>query len=103
MLVKNVYRGTIWKYFNHSCINIRVIFGVFAADPGPYPNRDGLHQQLLYCRVGIGFHLQILSNGVIRGIHKPNEFCESTFVFVVFCLSGRMQILKQEAVLNTQG
>lgn len=42
----------------------------------PHPVRDGHKQQLLYCRVGIGFHLQILSNGSVGGVHKPTEYCE---------------------------
>ncbi|XP_026768690.2 fibroblast growth factor 5, partial [Pangasianodon hypophthalmus] len=29
--------------------------------------------QLLYCRVGIGYHLQIQPNGTIRGVHEPTE------------------------------
>uniref|UniRef100_A0AAY5KIR7 Fibroblast growth factor n=1 Tax=Esox lucius TaxID=8010 RepID=A0AAY5KIR7_ESOLU len=32
-----------------------------------------VEQQLLYCQVGIGYHLQILSNGTIGGVHEPNE------------------------------
>ncbi|XP_048049001.1 fibroblast growth factor 4B isoform X2 [Megalobrama amblycephala] len=30
--------------------------------------------QLLYCRVGIGFHLQILMNGSVLGVHEPSEY-----------------------------
>ncbi|XP_044222843.1 fibroblast growth factor 4A [Thunnus albacares] len=37
--------------------------------------REGLKQQLLYCRVSIGFHLQILPGGAIGGVHKPTEYC----------------------------
>uniref|UniRef100_A0A3B4WDV7 Fibroblast growth factor n=1 Tax=Seriola lalandi dorsalis TaxID=1841481 RepID=A0A3B4WDV7_SERLL len=29
---------------------------------------------LLYCRVGIGYHLQILPNGSVGGVHKPTEY-----------------------------
>ncbi|RVE57764.1 hypothetical protein OJAV_G00202490 [Oryzias javanicus] len=32
-------------------------------------------EQLLYCRVGIGFHLQILPGGSVRGVHRPNQYC----------------------------
>uniref|UniRef100_A0A3B3RGB6 Fibroblast growth factor n=1 Tax=Paramormyrops kingsleyae TaxID=1676925 RepID=A0A3B3RGB6_9TELE len=39
-------------------------------------NKLGLAQkQLLYCRVGIGYHLQILPNGNIGGVHEPTEYC----------------------------
>ncbi|KAI2660446.1 Fibroblast growth factor 5 [Labeo rohita] len=30
--------------------------------------------QLLYCRVGIGFHLQIVMNGSVGGVHEPSEY-----------------------------
>ncbi|XP_043085571.1 fibroblast growth factor 4B isoform X2 [Puntigrus tetrazona] len=30
--------------------------------------------QLLYCRVGIGFHLQIVMNGSVWGVHEPSEY-----------------------------
>ncbi|XP_070771038.1 fibroblast growth factor 4A [Enoplosus armatus] len=42
---------------------------------GPHPIREGLKQQLLYCRVGIGYHLQILPSGSVGGVHKPTEYC----------------------------
>ncbi|TSL54362.1 Fibroblast growth factor 5 [Bagarius yarrelli] len=29
--------------------------------------------QLLYCRIGIGYHLQIQSSGTVRGVHIPTE------------------------------
>ncbi|XP_062861791.1 fibroblast growth factor 4A [Trichomycterus rosablanca] len=29
--------------------------------------------QLLYCPVGIGYHLEILSNGSVQGVHEPTE------------------------------
>ncbi|KAJ0005766.1 hypothetical protein NQD34_015660, partial [Periophthalmus magnuspinnatus] len=45
------------------------------SDPVPLWNSGALQRKLLYCRVGIGFHLQILSGGVIRGVHSPNESC----------------------------
>ncbi|XP_016341878.1 fibroblast growth factor 6-like [Sinocyclocheilus anshuiensis] len=31
-------------------------------------------RQLLYCRVGIGFHLQIVMNGSVWGVHEPSEY-----------------------------
>ncbi|XP_076011313.1 fibroblast growth factor 4A-like [Genypterus blacodes] len=39
------------------------------------PIGSGLKQQLLYCRVGIGYHLQILPDGSVGGVHKPTEHC----------------------------
>nr|XP_020462266.1 fibroblast growth factor 4-like [Monopterus albus] len=38
------------------------------------PVRESFKQQLLYCRVGIGFHLQILPGGFVGGVHKPTEY-----------------------------
>ncbi|XP_036964961.1 fibroblast growth factor 4A isoform X1 [Acanthopagrus latus] len=45
------------------------------AGSSSHPIREGVKQQLLYCRVGIGYHLQILSNGSVGGVHKPTENC----------------------------
>ncbi|XP_020491093.2 fibroblast growth factor 4A [Labrus bergylta] len=42
---------------------------------GPLPVKTRVNQQLLYCRVGIGYHLQILPGGSVGGVHKPTEFC----------------------------
>ncbi|XP_078795370.1 fibroblast growth factor 4A-like isoform X2 [Oryzias latipes] len=33
-----------------------------------------IQEQLLYCRVGIGFHLQILPGGSVRGVHRPTQY-----------------------------
>ncbi|XP_056144852.1 fibroblast growth factor 4 [Lampris incognitus] len=41
----------------------------------PHLVKGTLKQQLLYCRVGIGYHLHILSNGSVGGVHKPTEHC----------------------------
>ncbi|XP_076602528.1 fibroblast growth factor 4A-like [Chaetodon auriga] len=41
----------------------------------PHPIRGAVKQQLLYCRVGIGYHLQILPSGSVGGVHKPTEDC----------------------------
>ncbi|XP_047457296.1 fibroblast growth factor 4A [Mugil cephalus] len=41
----------------------------------PHPTREEVKQQLLYCRVGIGYHLQILPSGSVGGVHKPTEHC----------------------------
>uniref|UniRef100_UPI0037E9401E fibroblast growth factor 4A n=1 Tax=Semicossyphus pulcher TaxID=241346 RepID=UPI0037E9401E len=45
------------------------------AGSGPPPVKEAVKQQLLYCRVGIGYHLQILPRGSVGGVHKPTEFC----------------------------
>ncbi|XP_018552091.1 fibroblast growth factor 4A [Lates calcarifer] len=39
-----------------------------------HPISEGVRQQLLYCRVGIGYHLQILPSGSVGGVHKPTEY-----------------------------
>ncbi|XP_041638325.1 fibroblast growth factor 4A [Cheilinus undulatus] len=41
----------------------------------PPPVKDRVKQQLLYCRVGIGYHLQILPSGSVGGVHRPTDFC----------------------------
>ncbi|XP_034550120.1 fibroblast growth factor 4A [Notolabrus celidotus] len=46
-----------------------------AKGSSPPPVKEGVKQQLLYCRVGIGYHLQILPSGSVGGVHKPTEFC----------------------------
>lgn len=33
----------------------------------------------LYCRVGIGFHLQIHPDGKVNGSHEPNRLSELSF------------------------
>ncbi|XP_051998880.1 fibroblast growth factor 4A [Xyrauchen texanus] len=38
------------------------------------PSQRLITHQLLYCRVGIGFHLQILTNGSVSGVHEPSEY-----------------------------
>ncbi|KAI4886559.1 hypothetical protein NFI96_027117 [Prochilodus magdalenae] len=38
-----------------------------------HPDRTTSVHQLLYCRVGIGYHLQILTNGSVGGVHEPTE------------------------------
>ncbi|XP_041856906.1 fibroblast growth factor 4B [Melanotaenia boesemani] len=43
--------------------------------PSPDPIREVVKQQLLYCRAGIGYHLQILPSGLVGGVHKPTQYC----------------------------
>ncbi|XP_030580243.1 fibroblast growth factor 4-like [Archocentrus centrarchus] len=45
-------------------------------DPSSHLVRQRFTHQLLYCRAGIGFHLQILTNGSVGGVHKPTEYCQ---------------------------
>ncbi|XP_034042393.1 fibroblast growth factor 4A [Thalassophryne amazonica] len=40
-----------------------------------HPMPGGIRQQMLYCRVGIGFHLQILPSGAVGGVHMPTDYC----------------------------
>ncbi|KAK0136015.1 Fibroblast growth factor 4 [Merluccius polli] len=40
-----------------------------------HPSRGVAKKHFLYCRVGIGFHLQILPNGSVGGVHIPTEHC----------------------------
>ncbi|TKS66792.1 Fibroblast growth factor 4 [Collichthys lucidus] len=62
---------TIWSSKCHQTNQLLL------CEPGssPHPIREGVKQQLLYCRVGIGYHLQILANGSVGGVHKPTENC----------------------------
>ncbi|XP_038150061.1 fibroblast growth factor 4A [Cyprinodon tularosa] len=36
---------------------------------------EAVKQMLLYCRAGIGYHLQILPEGTVGGIHRPDPYC----------------------------
>eukprot|EP00064_Thunnus_orientalis_P023571 superscaffoldBa00009043_g23818 len=56
----------------HTVIS-RVTMGTRGSSDGLI--REGLKQQLLYCRVSIGFHLQILPGGAVGGVHKPTDYC----------------------------
>uniref|UniRef100_A0A3Q2Q106 Uncharacterized protein n=1 Tax=Fundulus heteroclitus TaxID=8078 RepID=A0A3Q2Q106_FUNHE len=37
----------------------------------------------LYCNVGIGFHIQVLPNGKITGVHNENKYSKYTIHFVI--------------------
>lgn len=39
--------------------------------------RSGRRTCRLYCRVGIGFHLQIHPDGRVNGSHEPNQLSKS--------------------------
>uniref|UniRef100_A0A3P9LWT9 Fibroblast growth factor n=1 Tax=Oryzias latipes TaxID=8090 RepID=A0A3P9LWT9_ORYLA len=47
-----------------------------------------IQEQLLYCRVGIGFHLQILPGGSVRGVHRPTQYSEPGLVAIRGVRSG---------------
>ncbi|CAL8372300.1 unnamed protein product [Arctogadus glacialis] len=40
-----------------------------------HPNMREGRKQLLYCRVGIGYHLEIPPSGPVRGVHIPTKHC----------------------------
>uniref|UniRef100_A0A671SKD2 Uncharacterized protein n=1 Tax=Sinocyclocheilus anshuiensis TaxID=1608454 RepID=A0A671SKD2_9TELE len=42
--------------------------------PAAIGESNPARRQLLYCRVGIGFHLQIVMNGSVWGVHEPSEY-----------------------------
>lgn len=52
-------------------------------DKREVPARDGQYLQgikrvrRLYCNVGIGFHIQVLPNGKIAGVHNENRYSKS--------------------------
>ncbi|XP_029980944.1 fibroblast growth factor 4A-like [Sphaeramia orbicularis] len=52
-----------------------VLAGTGSGSGSSGPNRGRVTHRLLYCRVGIGFHLQILRNGSVGGVHMPSENC----------------------------
>lgn len=54
--------------------NIFCSLNIPAAVDESNPAQSLISHQLLYCRVGIGFHLQILMNGSVRGVHEPSEY-----------------------------
>ncbi|KAM4730646.1 fibroblast growth factor 4-like [Anableps anableps] len=37
--------------------------------------KEVVKQLLLYCRAGIGYHLQILPEGSVGGVHRPTPYC----------------------------
>lgn len=54
----------------------------------------------LYCNVGIGFHIQVLPDGKITGIHNENRYSKFSFILLfkpaslgtrVWCPSLRLQ------------
>lgn len=57
------------------------------------PARGLVTHQLLYCRVGIGFHLQILANGSVWGVHEPSEYSMIYMSITLITLRGTFFIL----------
>uniref|UniRef100_A0A3Q2FR82 Fibroblast growth factor n=1 Tax=Cyprinodon variegatus TaxID=28743 RepID=A0A3Q2FR82_CYPVA len=49
---------------------------------------EAVKQMLLYCRAGIGYHLQILPEGTVGGIHRPDPYCEPGVVGIRGVKSG---------------
>uniref|UniRef100_A0A8C2XMI1 Fibroblast growth factor n=1 Tax=Cyclopterus lumpus TaxID=8103 RepID=A0A8C2XMI1_CYCLU len=49
--------------------------------------RSGRRTCRLYCRVGIGFHLQIHPDGRVNGSHEPNQLSKSHGVLELFAVS----------------
>ncbi|KAM8858177.1 fibroblast growth factor 4-like [Synchiropus picturatus] len=65
-----------------ACVTCRLFY---SASPAPPPgSASGLTQLLLYCRVGIGFHLQILPDGSVAGVHRPDQYCELSIIIIFF-------------------
>uniref|UniRef100_A0A8D3B5R6 Fibroblast growth factor n=1 Tax=Scophthalmus maximus TaxID=52904 RepID=A0A8D3B5R6_SCOMX len=52
---------------------IRYNESIYNAGSSPHPTGEAINHLLLYCRVGIGYHLQILPSGSVGGVHKPTE------------------------------
>lgn len=57
---------------------------------------SGRRTGTLYCRVGIGFHLQIHPNGRVNGSHEPNHLSK----YLIVHLSAFTRIWKSSAVHN---
>jgi len=54
------------------------------------PAQGLITHQLLYCRVGIGFHLQILANGSVWGVHEPSEYSMIYMPITLITLRGHI-------------
>ncbi|TRZ01281.1 hypothetical protein DNTS_001491, partial [Danionella cerebrum] len=56
----------------------RSVFGISGERPDPNWENDYLlgikRVRRLYCNVGIGFHLQVLPDGRINGVHNENQY-----------------------------
>lgn len=44
----------------------------------------------LYCNVGIGFHLQVLPDGRITGVHNENRYSKFGLLFDRICMLDRL-------------
>ncbi len=60
----------------------RSMLGISGARPEANWENDYLlgikRVRRLYCNVGIGFHLQVLPDGKINGVHNENQYSEFT-------------------------
>lgn len=58
----------------------RSVLGISGERPEPNWENDYLlgikRVRRLYCNVGIGFHLQVLPDGKINGVHNENQYSE---------------------------
>jgi len=50
----------------------------------------------LYCNVGIGFHLQVLPDGRITGVHNENRYSKLGLLFDRICMLYRLLDWDQE-------
>lgn len=51
-----------------------MLFFLLFEYPTAIEESNPAQHQLLYCRVGIDFHLQIVMNGSVWGVHEPSEY-----------------------------
>ncbi|XP_043927763.1 fibroblast growth factor 4A-like [Protopterus annectens] len=70
-------RDYLWKIIIHCTPGRRECQEADGTVPlvHPWPVSGFLRHQLLYCKAGIGFHLQILPGGKVGGAHEYNEYC----------------------------
>uniref|UniRef100_A0A673IAJ5 Uncharacterized protein n=1 Tax=Sinocyclocheilus rhinocerous TaxID=307959 RepID=A0A673IAJ5_9TELE len=72
----------ILSYWPHGILKTHTTFSTFIRCnyfcslnmPAAIEESNPARRQLLYCRVGIGFHLQIVMNGSVWGVHEPSEY-----------------------------
>lgn len=70
--VKHIFNCGIFFYINNDLVTLLCVFAGLSSNP----LRKTVKHQLLYCRAGIGFHLQILPDGLVEGVHRPTPYCE---------------------------
>lgn len=55
----------------------------------------------LYCNVGIGFHIQVLANGKITGIHNENRYSKYILLFRNEILCNSLSLLFSPSLTHT--